>query len=243
MTLKGILTLILVSLLNIAAVGQDEPAQISVQSNPPGATVTIEGEARLSGVTPAAFHQTLIGDYLLKVSRSGFETYSSRVMLSPDRPIVINVDLVPKTRFKAAARSVFIPGWGQRYSEHNGRRMLFTGLAVAAVGYYLMADADFDDKNDVFLDRLSQYDASAAGGSLADLKWIQPRLDKAQREAWDAENRRRFAIGMVVAVWGWSVLDALLLFPENRAEISVKGLSLVPTTGLGQVGLKLSRNF
>lgn len=243
MTLKGILTLILVSLLSMAAFGQDEPPQISVQSNPPGATVTIEGEAYLTGVTPAAFYQTLIGHYLLKVSRSGFETHSYRVMLSPDRPTVINVDLIPKTRFKAAARSVFIPGWGQRYSEHDGRGKLFTGLAAAAVGYYLVTDANFDDKNDVFLERLSQYDAMAAGGSLADIKWMQPRLDKAQQEAWDAENRRRLAIGMVVAVWGWSVLDALLLFPENGAEVSVMGLSLAPKTGFGEVGLKLSRSF
>jgi len=243
MALKGILTLVLVSLLNIAAVGQEKPPQINVQSNPQGATVTIEGEAYLTGVTPAAFHQTLIGDYLLKVSRSGFETHSSRVFLSPDRPTVINVDLVPKTRFKAAARSIFIPGWGQRYSEKNSRGMLFSGLAAAAVGYYFIVDADFDDKNDVFLDRLSQYDAIAAGGSLADLKWVQPRLDKAQREAWDAENRRRFAVGMVVAVWGWSVLDALLLFPEHGTEVSVMGLSLAPSSGFGEVGLKLSRSF
>lgn len=243
MTLKGILTLILLSLLNIAVVGQEEQPQISVRSNPPGATVTIDGEAFLTGVTPAAFHQVLIGDYLLKVSRSGFETHSSRVFLSPHRPTVIEVDLVRKTRYKAAARSIFIPGWGQRYSEKNGRGMLLTGLAIAAVGYYYVADNDFEDKNDVFIDWLNEYDARAASGSIADLAWLQPRLDKAQRQAWEAENKRRIAIGMVVAVWGWSVLDALFLFPETGAEVSVMGLSLAPSAGVGEVGLKLSRSF
>ena len=243
MTLKGILTLILLSLSNIAAVGQESTPQITVKSNPPGATVTIKGEAYLTGVTPTAFHQTLIGDYVLKVSRSGFETYSSRVYLSPDRPTVLNVDLVPKTRFKAAARSIFIPGWGQRYSEHKDRGMLFTGLAIAAAGYFSITDSDFDDKNDLFLERLAQYDAVAAGGSIAELKRLQPILNRAQQAARDAEDRRRISIGMVVGVWAWSVLDALLLFPENSADISVKGVSLTTTAGPGQVGLKLSRSF
>lgn len=225
-------------------VAQDQSTTgVTVISTPAGADVTIAGDLIISGVTPVTFRHPLIGDYKLTVKKYGWETYSTRVTLDPGKATEINVRLSPKTRIKAATRSLVIPGWGQSYSGKKTKGYFLTLLAVTAVGAYLIADEDFDDKNKTFNNILRQYDSTATFGTISDLKWYKTRLDEAQDKAYDAENVRRLSIGAVVGVWSLAFLDAIFFFPEERGTFSVKGITINPTLEPQQFGLSFSKRF
>ncbi len=246
MLLKRNLTTILVCLLVPWAVqAQDVPAgNITVRSTPPGAEVTLKGDATVTGVTPTTFSQTLIGAYQVELCRYGYEKYTTHMTLDPSKQLALDITLVPKTRLKAAARSLFIPGWGQRYGDQKTKGFFFTVLAAGSVATYLILDNRFRDKFDEFEARRNAFDsARAAGGSYADLQTLQQSLASAQKTAYDAENVRRISIGAVVGLWAFNVLDALLFFPEERGTFTVKGVSVKPTAGNGTFGLALTRGF
>jgi hypothetical protein len=245
MTLKRILAAcFLCFILHVSVAAQPEAAKgLDVRSYPQGAQVTLTGEVMVSGITPATFNHTLVGDYKLELRKYGYETYRTHVTLDPAKLTEINVRLSPKTRFKAAARSFIIPGWGQRYTDQKSKGLLFTALAVGSVAAYLIADHDFDDKREVLNDRLRQYDRAYRSGSYDEVVRSYDELDAAQGEAYDAENTRRITIGAVVGVWCLNLVDALFFFPEERTTFSVKGLAVGSSGRPGEVGLSVSMGF
>jgi hypothetical protein len=217
---------------------------LTVHSYPDGAEVTLSGDAVLSGVTPTTFQQYLIGEYRVVVQRHGYEAYKTKITLDPSKLLNLDVKLSPKTRLKAAARSLFIPGWGQCYGDQKTKGTFFTLLAATSVGAFLIADHDFQNKNDRFKAAVSSYDSSAAHGvSYADLQAAQLSVQTTQKKAYDAENTRRVTIGVAAGVWSLSVLDALLFFPEDRGLVTVKGVSLAPSSQTGSFGLVLTKRF
>lgn len=217
--------------------------EVTIHSVPEGAQVTLTGDMVVSGITPVQFHQPLMGVYTLEVTCPGYEKYTSRIILDPTRPIDISVKLSPRTRFKALARSLLVPGWGQRYSEQGTKGYLFGLMAVGSVVAYLIADDKFDEKYDTYLSRQREYDSLLVHGSIAEVRRLKSSLDAAQADAYDAENVRRFTIGTVIAVWGVNILDVLFFFPERRPIVSVKGITLRPTAEPKMVGLTLSKRF
>jgi hypothetical protein len=217
---------------------------LSVRSFPDGAEVSLQGDALVSGITPTLFQQNLVGRYHVVIKRHGYETFTTNITLDPSKLENIDVKLSPKTRVKAAARSLFIPGWGQSYGGQRTKGTLLTILAAGSVGAFLVSDHDFQKKNDRFKASILSFDSSvAAGASRQDLQTLQQSLASNQKRAYDAENVRRATIGVAIGVWSLGVLDALLFFPEDRSVISVKGVSVAPTTASGGFGLVLTKRF
>ncbi|RKX26532.1 MAG: hypothetical protein DRP47_08015 [Candidatus Zixiibacteriota bacterium] len=245
MTLKRTLaTAVLILMLSALSWGQSTiQGDLTVRSNPPGAQVILSGDAIVSGVTPARFGHLLIGDYKLTVKKHGYEEYNTHLVLDPSKPFVVDVTLSPKTRFKAAARSLFIPGWGQKYTSQNTKAFLLAAAAVGASVSYYFADKRFDEKYGYYEDRLREYDSVATNGNIAELRSLKPRLDAAQDKAYSAENVRRATAGILAAVWIVNFIDVLFFFPEERGIFSVKGLTLEPTANDGRVGLAITTEF
>ena len=48
----------------------------------------------------------------------------------------MDIRLSPKPRLKATVRSLFIPGWGQRYNDQKAKGYLLNALAIGAVLAY-----------------------------------------------------------------------------------------------------------
>lgn len=224
------------------AQGDSDPGVI-VRTSPPGCQVTLLGEAKVCGVAPAHFRQPLIGDYILKIERPGWETYTRRLVLDPTKQISVDVDLSQKTRFKAAARSFFIPGWGQWYADEPAKAGLFAGLMAASGIAYLVADNRFDDRNEEFRDLQRRYDALPEGAPEAERDQLWNRLVEAQAEASDAEDVRRVTIGSAVAVWALNMVDVLFFFPEREGTFSIKGVAVTPGPVEDGFGVTLSSNF
>lgn len=245
MTLKRTLATVVLLLVWSVSVGAQTLTQgnLTVRSNPPGAQVILIGDAIVSGITPARFAHLLVGDYKLTVKKYGYEDYSTHVLLDPSKPLTVDISLTPKTRLKAAARSLFVPGWGQKYTGQKNKAFLLASLAVGAGVSYYFADSRFDEKLATFDNLRAEYDSVAAHGNINELRLLQPGLDAAQDRAYDAENLRRATLGLAIAVWAVNLIDVLFFFPEERGVFSVKGLTLKPTAGAGRVGLAISTGF
>jgi hypothetical protein len=217
---------------------------LTVITTPPGAEVALKGEASISGLSPITFTYSLIGEYSLTVKKYGYEGYKTRLMLDPARPQQISVELAPKTGFKAALRSMIIPGWGQRYTDRRTKGFVFSVLFFGAGLTLLDSENKFQDREDAYLARLSEYDAALArGASIDELTRYHAALVDAQQRAYDAEDNRRIAAGVVAGIWGLNVLDALLFAPKDRATFSIKGISMAPSADAQGVRLTLSRAF
>jgi hypothetical protein len=245
-TLKRTLT-ILAGLLLLPVVGsaqQTEEQGLSVSSDPTGALVKLEGDATVTGVTPAIFRYPFTGDYRVTIKQSGYEAFRTDVSLEPGRMTVLNATLTPKARAKAMLRSLVIPGWGQLYAEKKAKGLVFLALSLGASAAYLVADHNFDIKFDRFERRLTAYDSlSAQSVPYSELAAMSALLADAQEEAYDSEDVRRLTIGAVVAVWGLNVLDALLTSPGRGEPLTVEGLTLTPNAAGQSVGLTLSHRF
>ncbi len=219
-------------------------ANFTVLSDPPGALVRLTGEAIATGVAPVTFRFPLIGRYRVTVSKEGYESHSETVIIDPTQAQSISVTLVPKSRLKAAARSLFIPGWGHHYSDQKNRAWLFHLFAASAVGFYFATDAEFDRQNRQFLDSETAYERALAGGAGRDELDARLRLLRDDRtDAFDAETVRRVAIGTVIGVWSLAILDNLLFFPDRKDSFSVKGFAVAPDFRDGGFGLQLTKVF
>ncbi|MCK4606762.1 MAG: hypothetical protein KAU35_05635 [candidate division Zixibacteria bacterium] len=64
-----------------------------------------------------------------------------------------------------------------------------------------------------------------------------------RQDAYNAETVRRITLGAIVGCWGLNLLDALIFFPDERADIRVKGFSIHPEAGFDRVGLTIVRSF
>ena len=243
--LKRTLTIAALALtFTVAKSAQGADSGFTVTSTPLGAEVTLTGEATVVGVSPTTFRHPLVGDYQVSIRKYGYERYRSRVTLDPAKPLSLDVRLVPKTRLKSAVRSLFIPGWGQRYTEQKTKSFVFNLLAAGSVAVFLLADEEFRYRRDLYTDTRARYDSSAtAGASYDQMQRLHSELVAKQQKAYDSETVRRATIGAVIGVWGLSVLDALFFFPSDYGTYSVGGVSVAPSPQPGTLGLQLSRRF
>lgn len=226
---------------------QTSGAGVVVQTWPPGAEVVLKGDAgdaKVAGITPTTFSQPLVGEYSVIISRPGYERHKSKILLDPSKQFTIDVTLSPKTRVKAAARSIFFPGWGQRYSDQKTRGFMYTLLAAGSVGAFFIIDKRFDDDFAEFDSRRSAYEHAYDNGSdFGTLQTLHAEMAAAQRIAYDSENDRRVALGVVAGVWALNVLDALIFFPTDRGSYSFRPIGLESTTASGLPGLALVGRF
>ncbi|MGB5107951.1 MAG: PEGA domain-containing protein [Candidatus Zixiibacteriota bacterium] len=200
-------------------------ATVTVTSNPPGATIMLTGDMTVAGVTPTTFTQRLAGYFKITAYRNGYETYNSSVLLSGRDATTIDFKLKPKTRIKAAVRSLFIPGWGQRYYGAKTKgSLMFIGVIVSGTAAGIM-HLRFDNKRDDYYDFQKLYDAER---SVPIKEAMLPELYARQKDAYDAEQDRKIAGAIVAGVWAYSVLDALLFFPDFGIEVSGANLSVAP---------------
>ena len=246
MLLKRILTAVLFLVISPVLLSAQTNPQggFLVESTPAGAEVLLKGEAVVAGISPTIFNQPLVGEYKVEIKKYGYENYSTRVILDPTKPITLSIKLTPKTRYKAAVRSMLVPGWGQIYGEQKTKGFFLNLLALGSVAAYLIIDHNYNNEYDDYTASLLAYDSTVAnGGSYADIRARYLNLEEAREDAYNAETRRRVSIGAVIGIWSISLLDALFFFPQEKGTFTVKGLTVKPTTDYNTVGLTLSMSF
>jgi hypothetical protein len=244
--LKRNLIIVVTALLltGAAGVSAQSDSGLVVRSTPPGADVVLEGDAVVTGITPVSFRYPQFGEYQLTLKKYGFEDYHTEVVLDPSRQMQLNIELSRKTGAKAALRSLLLPGWGQFYSDRKTKGFIYGLLFSGAVAAYFVADHNFDIKNERFGRRLAEYDAAVdQGAPVTELESRLGALNRAQEDAYDAENLRRISFGGAIGIWGLSILDALIFSPEVPAAVDIEGLAISPKADSQGIGLTLSRAF
>lgn len=215
-----------------STVSAQDVGKITISTNPSGATVYLRGEFDIVANTPATLPENISGRYQAKITRPGYETWKGDLTFIPGSANIIEIRLSQKTRIKAAARSIFIPGWGQVYSGNESRGYLITAGAVFTAVAVFQTDRRYDKKRaDYDIARSNYYLASSAEDQIA-LKVIS---DEKQNEAYKAETDRNTAMTIAAALWAYNVLDALIFFPEGNAYY--------PTVTALNDGVAFSFNF
>ena len=85
--------LVILTLVVAADVGAQATCAVTVQTDPPGAWVTLKGDGAVSGLSPVLFQQPLIGEYELIARKPGYEIASTKVLLQPGRPLEFSLTL------------------------------------------------------------------------------------------------------------------------------------------------------
>jgi hypothetical protein len=240
--LYNILKVFLVlSLISSVAFAQSDNGNLTVTSSPPGTTVMLSGEYQVAGVTPVTFSQKLFGVYKLTAQRGGYEKYETTLVLVGDEPRTVDFSMTPKTRFKAAFRSLVIPGWGQMYSGQKLRGAVYTFGAAASLVTLAIVDRNFRDKRDDFNSANAAYEQAR---SIEEKARLKPGVENAQQRAYDAETTRNIAFGVAAVVWALNVIDAAAFFPESGYAIGgPAAISLDTGDSFDRVQLNLALNF
>ncbi len=231
---------ILLMLSPACLIGQDSSSGLTVSTHPPGARVILAGDMTIKGLSPIGFPGELQGKYKLTVREDGYETYRQTLFLHPGRPMELTFSLKPKTRFKAALRSLIVPGWGQIYSGRTGKGVFFTILAAGTAGFYFIANDDFNEKLDDYNRINSRYKNA---GTEAEKAALYSLLGNAKQEAYDAESKRLIAIGGIIGLWGLNLIDALFFFPQEKGNVTVNSLTIKPNPNYGGAQIVFSHRF
>jgi hypothetical protein len=222
------LVVILLLAISVTARSQTSPV-VGVTSKPSGATVILSGDYTVAGITPTSFSQNLLGLYRITAHHEGYETYHSTVVFSGRETVALDIRMVPRTRMRAAMRSLVVPGWGQNYvgSKTKGALLTIGTLATAAITgvMHLRYDSrrqDYDDYNAIYRQTRSVEERE---------KMLAKRYAM-QKDAYNAERDRNIVLGVLAGIWAYNLLDAILFFPDYGLSVSGTNLGLYPDPNL-----------
>lgn len=200
-----------VLLLPAALSAQETPPLLRIEIQPAGTAVELSGPQHSLTASPNSILRPLPGWYKLKASFRGFENYKQSFFIDGQSPTSISGSLSPKSRWKAGARSIFLPGWGHYYSDRTARGVVFSVATVGmAVGYFFF-DAHADNRLEQYDDLRARYDAA---GSVEEQEELLPFVEEALDDAYQADRNRLIWGYMTIGVYAYQILDAVLFFPE-----------------------------
>lgn len=226
---------VIVLLLSSVTYGQSGQAKsITITSQPPGCTVYLSGEIELVTTAPTTIHEDLRGTYTVRATRPGYEKWKQAVVFSSDLSQNLMIELTPKTRAKAALRSLLIPGWGQYYAEEKTRSALW-GLAALSAGVVTAVyETRYRSRKDDWEDGLERFEQAV---TIEEKERLKKEVISLQRRAYDAETDRQRAWSIALGVWVVNAIDAFVFFPEE-SRFAEMPLTFEPTSdGAGPMAM------
>jgi len=209
-----------------------------IETNPKGAVVYLKGEYRLAGRAPFVIHQPLSGVYEIKARKSGYETYAATHVFRPGLPERLQIRLTRKTRLRALVRSLFIPGWGQVYSEQRFKGGILSSAQLVSGLYLLVTDSRYQKAVDAFNTAVRNFRINERNAEVRDL-YIQ-KIFETQKDVDKYYEIRKRALVIAASIYVYNLLDALILFPSFKDEqpgvrikVGMEQINAEPTFGLG----------
>jgi len=238
------LMILAILIISSVVVSAQEHSTI-INSDPPGAAITLDGEYKLSATTPCRLPDNINGKFSLRAIMPGYESWNGDIVIIPGQENRFSFGMSAKTRYKAALRSLFMPGWGQYYAGEKNKAIFFNVLTIGAGIGTLVTDYDFRQKRDDYDQAIIDLGNASTYEEITELRQLV--IDK-NREAYDAETKRNTFAIVTAALWAYNVVDALVFFPERKLyfhqeSIPIKEAELKPDVGLNKVGLKLTATF
>lgn len=214
-----------------------EQNQTIITSNPNGAYVQLIGEYTIRGLTPLKIPYKLEGLYSIKISKYGYENWSTvRDLTNVNDELSLN--LTSKSRFKAGLRSFFFPGWGHYYSDRKIQGILLGGIGLAST-------INTIDKVTKYNQIVDDYNYLIERDKIQNLSYeerndIRDKISAKQNEADDAYNKRQKWLYISASIWIYNVLDAVLFFKYDTMRSTHE---LFPTVFAMTNGSQMSINL
>jgi hypothetical protein len=216
-----------------------------INSDPPGATITLNGDYKLSATTPCRLPDNISGKFEMVAVMPGYESWKGDITILPGQKNNFSFGLSPKTRMKAALRSLFMPGWGQYYSGQKEKAFLLNVGTVAFGIGTVMADSDFRRKRDDYNQAL--IDLSNAT-TFEETEILRSAAIEKNREAYDSETRRNALFIITAGLWAYNIIDAVIFFPDRKMYFKPGGIPIQearidPMFDGESIGLNLTATF
>jgi hypothetical protein len=183
---------------------------IIVNSTPPGAVIELVGDHTIRGVTPLTLDRGLLGAYNVRAFKAGYEEWAGYVFLSGARRDSIVIRMTLKTPIRAGLRSAILPGWGQCYSNENGKAVAIIIAEAATLTGVFLSDAKRTDAQNAVDDAWRAYHEADQVDEIHD---TYAELERRYDTLFKWHNYRKRWAYAAIAVWVANVLDATLLFP------------------------------
>lgn len=206
---------------------------VKVDSTPPGVIVHFNGLYSIVGRTPFVVPYPLEGRYKIKATKPGYESETSSVNFVGNSESSIMVKLKPKSRRKAALRSLVFPGWGQFYDDDKLRGVIISAANIALIATTSLAFNEYNQSQNA-LDRAVKNFETAM--TEENSRIVQERLAEAQ----DDYDFRKTMILVTASFWAYNVLDSILFFSSGRDGIQVKTSFSSSANSFGENKIELS---
>ncbi len=206
---------------------------VKIISNPNASIVTLSGEYTLRGQTPYIAVHALKGYYKLEARKRGYEDFNSSYFFKPDVRKKLAIRLTRKSRPRSFFRSMFMPGWGQAYTDQRWKGLLFAGVQLGAAGYFVITHKEYLDAKDAYN---KAFDAFAQSGA-QDAKIYQDVEAKYKLLIDKYDNRERVLI-LNMSVYLYNLFDTLFFYPKYhypklRASVELNRQGSQPTLAFG----------
>ena len=142
------------------------------------------------------------------------------------------IRLSPKTRGKAAIRSLFFPGWGQVYGEHKLKGTFISAIQLGLGIGTLFAINSYNDAQDDFERALSNFELSKSQDAFRALQ------DK-ESSAEEAYNLRNTMLIVTGVFWVYNLFDSIVFFSNKGVHIDIESSLLSNRINEGDLMLSL----
>lgn len=188
---------------------------IKIQSSPSGATVQLKGLYSIVGRTPFLVPYPLQGRYKVKATKEGYQSETSHVNFFGNTESSIFIKLKPRTRIKAAMRSLVFPGWGQLYSGDKVRGAILGAASIGLIGWTLFAHNDYNSSQNALDRAVENFNRNMDEESFQNL---QTKLGEAQ----DDYDFRKTLLLVTASFWAYNIMDSLIFFSSPDGGIEIK---------------------
>ena len=188
---------------------------VKIQSSPLGATVQLNGLYSIVGRTPFLVPYPLEGRYKIKATKEGYESETSHVNFFGNSESSIFIKLKPRTRIKAAMRSLLFPGWGQLYSGDKFRGVVLGAVSIGLVGWTLFTHNDYNTSQNALDRAVENFNRNMSEESFQN---VQTKLGEAQ----DDYDFRNTMLLVTASFWAYNIMDSLIFFSSNDGRIEIK---------------------
>lgn len=142
---------------------------------------------------------------------------------------------------QAMALSVAFPGFGHLAVGHREKGTALMAAEIIGLVVWLTSHADYNTQSDQFDLEEERYASLQTGGSFEEAGESWRRLKRLKDDVDGSHTRRRLFGVLAIGVYGYNLVDALLLGgvePAGRGRVS-----LAPTAGRERAGLALVARF
>lgn len=208
---------------------------VKIQSSPLGATVQLSGLYSIVGRTPFLVPYPLEGRYKIKATKEGYESETSHINFFGNSESSIFIKLKPRTRIKAAMRSLVFPGWGQLYSGGKVRGAILGAASIGLIGWTLFAHNDYNTSQNAFDRALENFNKQEIKSEES-----SRNVDNKLAEAQDDYDFRKTMLLVTASFWAYNLIDSFIFFSSPAGRIEIKANPFPSASNVNNNKIELS---